>query len=85
MSFTLKLITPERQVFDGVVDSVRLPGLDGGFGVLNNHAPLISGIAIGELLYDADGKRHSVKLTGGFVEVKDNQVSVLADSAELPA
>ena len=85
MSLTLKIITPERQVFEGQVDAVRLPGLDGSFGVLNNHAPLISGIAVGELRYDVDGKSQTVKLSGGFVEVKDNQVSVLADAAELPA
>ena len=46
MSLQLKIITPERLVFEGSVDAVRLPGLDGDFGVLDNHAPLISGIAI---------------------------------------
>jgi len=84
MSLQLKIITPERLVFEGSVDAVRLPGLDGDFGVLDNHAPLISGIAIGALQYDVNGQRKSIKLEGGFVEVSDNVVSVLADSAQLP-
>jgi F-type H+-transporting ATPase subunit epsilon len=82
MSFTLKLITPEKKVFEGVVDSLKCPGLDGFFGILSSHAPMVSALGSGELSYESGGKSNTVKISGGFLEVSKNVCSVMADSAE---
>ena len=83
-TFALEVITPDRRVFsDDQIVSVTLPGIVGYFGVLANHEPLMTALAIGELVYRrADGSVDAMALTGGFVEVFDNKVTVLADVAE---
>jgi len=83
-TFTLEVITPDRRVFsDDQIVSVMLPGIEGYLGVLANHEPLMTALAIGELDYRrADGSADAMALTGGFVEVFDNKVTVLADVAE---
>lgn len=83
-TFTLEVITPDRKVFsDDQIVSVTLPGIEGYFGVLANHEPLMTALGIGELDYRrANGSVDAMALTGGFVEVFDNKVTVLADIAE---
>ena len=83
-TFTLEVITPDRRVFsDDRIVSVTLPGIVGYFGVLANHEALMTALAIGALDYRrADGSVDAMALTGGFVEVFDNKVTVLADVAE---
>lgn len=83
-TFTLEVITPDRKVLsDSEVVAVLLPGVEGYLGVLANHEPLVTEITIGELDYRrADGKTDIMAITGGFVEVFENKVTVLADSAE---
>ena len=83
-TFTLEVITPDRKVFsDDQIVSVTLPGIQGYLGVLANHEPLMTALAIGALDYRrADGTVDAMALTGGFVEVFDNKVTVLADVAE---
>ena len=82
MSFQLNIITPENKVFEGTVETVKCPGLDGLFGILSGHAPMVSALGDGKLVYTADGKDTEVKISGGFLEVKDNVCSVMTDSAE---
>jgi len=83
-TFTLEVITPDRRVFsDDQIVSVTLPGIEGYLGVLANHEPLMTALAIGALDYRrADGTVDAMALTGGFVEIFDNKVTVLADVAE---
>lgn len=83
-SFKLEIITPERIVFSGEATSVSAPGTQGGFQILHSHAPFISTIEIGEMkVKDKNGSDLLYAASGGFVEVKDNSVVVLAESAEL--
>lgn len=81
--FTLDIVTPTSTVFSGTVQSFSAPGIMGGFQVLFNHAPLLATIGVGELkIVDAEGKKSLYSTSGGFVEVKDNKVIVLAETAE---
>jgi len=84
---TLKLdvITPDRVVVsESAVSSVTAPGVQGYFGVLANHAPLMAELSMGEIDFTrADGSSDAMAIAGGFLEVTDNRVTVLAESAEL--
>ncbi len=75
----LVIASPERTVYDGKVDMAVLPGELGEFQVLVNHAPLISSLAAGEVRYTAGKESQSLQIKGGFVEVRDNQISVCAE------
>lgn len=82
----LEIVTPDRVVVDKPVHYVGVPGVEGEFGVLPNHIPLLSALAIGDLYFRCDEKNDvpwHVFVSGGFVEVSDNKVTVLAESAEL--
>ena len=80
----LDVVTPERRVLAEPVDMVTVPGLGGELGILPGHTPLISQLQTGVLTYVQDGKSSQLHVSGGFVEVRDDHVSVLADVAELP-
>lgn len=80
----LEVITPERRVVSDRVETVTVPALGGEIGVLPGHAPLISQIQTGILSYTKGGATHRLHVSGGFVEVSNDQVTVLADVAELP-
>lgn len=81
-TFELKVATPERLIVDEQVVSAELPGKDGYLGILAGHAPLLSLLGEGNLTYSSGGSNTVLKINGGFVEVLDNRVSVLADSVE---
>jgi len=78
----LEIITPDRKVFEGEVSSAQLPGLDGLFEVLNNHAPLISALKAGAVTVTGTTGRESFNIDGGVVEVLRNNVIVLAESIQ---
>jgi len=80
----LEVVTPERRVLADPVDMVTVPGLGGELGILPGHTPLISQLQTGVLTYVADGKSSQLHVSGGFVEVRDDHVSVLAEVAERP-
>jgi F-type H+-transporting ATPase subunit epsilon len=83
MPLTLQIITPERVVFEeGGVDSVTLPGSEGQLTVLPRHAPLMTALSPGELILRKAGDEVEIALSGGFLEVRDDRVTVLADTAE---
>lgn len=84
-TFKLEVITPDRVVVsDDEVASVVAPGSEGYFGVLANHAPAMAELRIGKLTFRrADGASDVMAIGGGFVQVFENTVSVLAESAEL--
>ena len=82
-SLLLEIVTPCKVVFKGEVTSFAAPGVIGGFQVLYNHAPLLSGLQAGEVKFiSADGAEQRFATSGGFVEVKDNHVVMLAETAE---
>ena len=80
----LDVITPERRFVSETVDAVTLPGLDGELGILPGHTPLISQLQTGVLSYTQGGTTRRLLVSGGFVEVNGDRVSVLADLAEMP-
>ena len=83
MPLSLKIITPERIVFeeDGV-DSVTLPGADGELTVLPRHAALMTALRPGPVVFRRAGVEVDLALSGGFLEVRDDKLTVLANTAE---
>ena len=82
MPMMLEIITAERQVYSDEVDMVIAPGVDGQLGILPKHAPLMTMLKPGELTIRKDGEDTYVAVSGGFMEVLGNRVSVLADACE---
>jgi F-type H+-transporting ATPase subunit epsilon len=80
----LEIITPERRVLSEAVDEVTVPGLDGELGILPDHSPLISQLKTGILTYRVGNDKKELHISGGFVEVESDSVSVLSDVAEKP-
>jgi len=78
----LEIVTPEKRVFDAEVESVTVPTASGEAGIFPNHAPLVSALKPGILSYSQKGGSEKLAVSGGFVEVSGNKVSVLADTAE---
>src|SRR5947209_1864951 len=84
MALQLDVITPERRLLSEQVDSVTVPGAGGELGILPGHTPLISELQTGVLSYAQGATTRRLLVSGGFVEVNDDRVSVLADLAEFP-
>ena len=82
MSINIRVIAPDRTIFDTQVEEVVLPSSTGQLGILNNHAPLLSALDIGVMRVKIDGKWVAVYLNGGFAEVESNELIVLVNSAE---
>ena len=80
----LEVVTPERRLLSEQVNSVTVPGRGGELGILPGHAPLISDLQEGVLSYNEDGTTFQLHVSGGFVEVNGDRVSVLAEIAERP-
>jgi F-type H+-transporting ATPase subunit epsilon len=78
----LEIITAERQVYSDDVDVVVAPGIEGQLGILPHHAPLMTALQPGELMVRKDGVESYLVVTGGFMEVLGNKVTILADAAE---
>ena len=76
---TLKIVSPERIVYTGEVDSVLVPGTMGQFEILNDHAPIISTLVEGKVVYSTKGTKNERQIVGGFVEVKKNEVSLCVE------
>ncbi|MEI7422715.1 MAG: ATP synthase F1 subunit epsilon [Prolixibacteraceae bacterium] len=77
----LEIITPEKKLFSGETELVKLPGTSGSFEVLMNHAPLISTLAEGIIkVKEAGGTFLFFEIRGGVVEVLNNNISILVDS-----
>ena len=83
MPLTLEIVTAERIVFtDDNVDMVVAPSADGEVGILPHHAPLLNMLQIGELRVKKGGDEQSIVIAGGFMEVLNDKVTILADVAE---
>ena len=81
-SLDLEVVTPERQLLHENVPEVSVPGKDGYMGILPGHAPLLSELGIGFLTYYIGGRKRLLAVHGGFLEVIDDHVRVLADASE---
>lgn len=79
---TLKLVTPSRLLLDEEVDEVTAPGALGQFGVLPNHITFLTLLETGEMSYKQGSRRYHLAVTGGYAEVLENIMTVLADAAE---
>ena len=75
----LKIITPERQIFEGEADLVQLPGSDGLFEILKNHAPMIASLGKGKIKIGNNNEYQYFEINGGVAEVLNNEVLVLAE------
>ena len=77
----LQIITPDDKVFDGEVKLVQVPGSKGSFQILNNHAPIISTLDSGDIkIIDGEDKTSFITISGGVIEVKNNEIIILAES-----
>lgn len=79
LMLTLRIVSPEKVVFDGEVENVTVPGTLGSFEILNDHAPIISSLEKGTVEYTTKEGRHQMEIEGGFVEVKRNEVSLCVE------
>ncbi|MCX8503577.1 MAG: F0F1 ATP synthase subunit epsilon [Beijerinckiaceae bacterium] len=81
-AFTFELVSPEKILFSGDVEQVVVPGTEGDFAVLKDHAPVMSALRPGVLTYtDAKGTSETVFIRGGFVDATPSLLTVLADQA----
>ena len=74
----VEVITPDKVVFSGEADSIKLPETSGQFEALNNHAPLISSLEAGKVIVKTSEGNKEFDITGGIVEILNNKVIVLA-------
>jgi F-type H+-transporting ATPase subunit epsilon len=81
-SFRLRIVTPERLLLDEEVEEVIAPGAAGEFGVLPDHITFLTTLAPGRLMYRSGGQRHVMAVFGGYAEVAENVMTILADGAE---
>jgi F-type H+-transporting ATPase subunit epsilon len=80
MAFQIEITTPEKLVASKQADFAEVPGKDGYLGILTGHAALLSELGTGELKVTSGGKTESFMVSGGYIEVRDNKVRVLADT-----
>ena len=78
----LSIVTPEKQLVAEEVDQVNAPGSEGDLGILYDHAPLLTNLRSGQLSYEKDGETVALVVSGGYLEVTDNRVTVLAETGE---
>ena len=79
---TLTVVTPQKQIVSEEVDQVNAPGSEGDFGVLYDHAPILTNLRSGQLSYENDGESTALVISGGYLEVTDNRVTILAETGE---
>tara|TARA_B100001741_G_C16389785_1_gene521875 strand:- start:597 stop:833 length:237 start_codon:yes stop_codon:yes gene_type:complete len=76
----LEIITPEKNIFEGEVNSVKLPGTNGEFEILNNHAPIVSTLSNGLIrIVNSENNTEKFSINGGVIEMKNNKIIILAN------
>ncbi|RTL50037.1 MAG: F0F1 ATP synthase subunit epsilon [Bradyrhizobiaceae bacterium] len=80
-TFHFDLVSPEKIVFSGDVEQVDIPGVEGDFGVLAGHSPLVASVRPGIMTVTVNGKHEKIIVLGGLAEVSDKGLTVLADTA----
>ena len=81
-TFNLSVISPEEKLFEGPAQFVVVPAHDGELGILRDHAPLMALLGMGILRIETESGTRSFQVSGGFLQVVDNEVSVLSEAAE---
>jgi F-type H+-transporting ATPase subunit epsilon len=79
------VVTPDGSVFEAQVNMVSVKTITGELGILPNHLPLVTPLAIGAIRLKQENNVHLIALSGGFMEVRQDEVNILAESAELPS
>jgi F-type H+-transporting ATPase subunit epsilon len=82
MSLNVRVITPDKVVWDASAEEIVLPSSTGQLGILTDHAPLLTALDIGVMKLKTEGKWTSIVLMEGFAEVEDNKVTILSNGAE---
>lgn len=83
MALTLEMVTPEKVAWSAGADFVVLPAMEGEMGILPSHQPYLVQLTAGEVRVTENGQTKRFAISGGFAEVKDNKVSLFAETAEL--
>ena len=78
----LSIVTPEKQLVAEEVDQVNAPGSEGDLGILYDHAPILTNLRSGQLSYEKHGETIALVVSGGYLEVSENRVTVLAETGE---
>lgn len=80
----LIVLTPDKKVFEGKVNRITVPGVEGEFEVLDNHTPIVSSLAFGTILITTENKENiNLNIASGFIEVLDNKVSLLVQESKI--
>lgn len=82
MTIQCEIVTQERAVFSGEVDSVNVPGVEGRMGILPKHTALLTTLSFGEVIVKVDGQEQFFAIGGGILEIQPDKIVILADSAE---
>ena len=82
--FQLEIVTPEKQEVSDTAEEVQIPGKSGYLGILPGHAPLITELSVGEIIYRKGGLTSYLSVAWGFAEVLPAKVTILAEAAERP-
>lgn len=82
MTLTIRVITPDKTVWDGLGQEVILPSTTGQLGILTGHAPLLTALDAGVMRVRTEGQWVPIALLGGFAEVENNEVTVLVNGAQ---
>ncbi len=83
MALTVKVITPDKTVWDDSVDEIILPSTTGQLGILSGHAPLLTALEVGVMRVRPGKEWKSIALMGGFAEVENDEIKILVNGAEL--
>jgi F-type H+-transporting ATPase subunit epsilon len=83
-TFQLEIVTPEREMVRTEAEEIQIPGKNGYLGILPGHAPLITELAAGEIIYRSGAGTERLACASGFAEVLPNKVTILAETAERP-
>ena len=78
----LSIVTPEKLLVSEEVDQVNVPGSEGDLGILYDHAPILTNLRSGQLSYEKEGETIALVFSGGYLEVTDNRVTILAETGE---
>ena len=79
----LEIITPDKKIFSGTINLVQVPGSKGSFAVLEHHAPIISTLGKGRIKVAERGTESFFEISGGIIEVKNNNIIILAESVKI--
>ncbi|HRF74970.1 MAG TPA: ATP synthase F1 subunit epsilon [Chitinophagales bacterium] len=79
----LEILSPDKKIYSGEAVGVQMPGVTGSFEVLNNHAPMIAALTTGKMRVNTGKENVVYNIKGGFVEILNNNVSVLVEGVEL--